>query len=92
MIELHKSGCLSQSQKVDQVPDVEYGVSEVSSIAQALKEERIKSGLTQEQFAQKLGTKRAYISRLENGKYDIQLSTLFHIFEALGHKIKLTII
>lgn len=57
-------------------------------LSEELKERCIK----QEQFAQKIGTKKAYISRIENGKSDIQLCTLFHIFEALGCKIKLAII
>ena len=49
-------------------------------------------GLTQEELAEKIGTKKTYISRLENGKSDIQLSTLFRIFEGLGRRISLTII
>ncbi|MFZ4549923.1 MAG: helix-turn-helix domain-containing protein [Bacteroidales bacterium] len=49
--------------------------------------------MTQEQLADKIGTKKSYISRLENGKVDIQLSTLFKIFETgLGRKIQLTIL
>lgn len=40
----------------------------------------------------KTGTKKSYISRLENGKIDIQISTLFKIFEeGLGKKLGLTI-
>jgi len=37
-------------------------------------------------------TKKTYISRLENGKADIQLSTLFRIFEGLGRRVSLTIL
>lgn len=62
------------------------------SLAETLKEERLRAGLTQEQLAERIGTKKAYISRLENGKSDIQLSTLFRIFEGLGRKISLTIV
>ncbi|MGB0879770.1 MAG: helix-turn-helix domain-containing protein [Polaribacter sp.] len=48
--------------------------------------------LTQEQLANKVGTKKSYISRLENGKCDIQLSTLYRIFEfGLGKQINLLI-
>ena len=46
-----------------------------------LKEARHEARLTQEQLAEKIGTKKSYISRLENGKCDIQISTLFKIFE-----------
>ena len=57
-----------------------------------LKEERLKAGLTQEQLAAKIGTKKTYISRIENGKADVQLSTLFRIFEGLGKRVSLTIL
>ena len=36
---------------------------------------------TQEHPADKVGTKKSYISLLENGKCDIQLSTLYRVFE-----------
>ena len=45
-----------------------------------------------EQLAEKIGTKKTYISRLENGKADIQLNTLFRIFEGLGRRVVLTIL
>lgn len=57
-----------------------------------LKEERLKAGLTQQQLAERIGTKKTYISRLENGKSDVQLSTLFRIFEGLGRRVSLTIL
>ncbi len=57
-----------------------------------LKEERLKAGLTQQQLAERIGTKKTYISRLENGKADVQLSTLFRIFEGLGRRVSLTIL
>lgn len=61
-------------------------------ISELLKEARREANLTQEQLAEKIGTKKSYISRLENGKVDIQLSTLFRIFEiGLGKHIRLTI-
>ena len=57
-----------------------------------LKEGRHEAQLTQEQLADKVGTKKSYISRLENGKCDIQLSTLYRIFEeGLGLRISLLI-
>jgi predicted transcriptional regulator len=46
--------------------------------------------MTQKQLAEKVGTKKSYISRLENGKCDIQLSTLYKIFESgLGKKVNI---
>ena len=51
-----------------------------------------KAGLTQEQLAAKIGTKKSYISRIENGKTDVQLSTLFKIFQGLGKRVSITIL
>ena len=42
-------------------------------ISEMLKEARKDANMTQEQLADKVGTKKSYISRLENGKCDIQL-------------------
>ena len=53
-------------------------------IGEQLKAERLKAGMTQEQLAAKIGTKKSYISRIENGKSDIMLNTLFRICSGLG--------
>lgn len=59
-------------------------------ISEVLKAARKEANMTQEQLAQKVGTKKSYISRLENGKCDIQLSTLYRIFEfGLGKRVNL---
>lgn len=61
-------------------------------ISEMLKEARREANMTQEQLAEKVGTKKSYISRLENGSCDIQLSTLYRIFEdGLGKRISLLI-
>jgi len=61
-------------------------------ISEMLKEARKDAKMTQEELANKVGTKKSYISRLENGKCDIQISTLYRIFEfGLGKKINLLI-
>ena len=53
---------------------------------------RKKAGLTQEQLALRSGTSRFYISRLENEKTDIELSTFRKIIEAgLGKNLKVLI-
>ena len=46
-----------------------------------LKEERKKANLTQEELAERTGTKKTYISRIEAGKSDIQLSTFYRLVE-----------
>ncbi len=50
-------------------------------IGEMLKEERRLAKMTQEELAGRIGAKKSYISRIENGKTDIQLSTLYKIFE-----------
>ena len=63
------------------------------AIGEMIKEERKLANLTQEQLAEKIGAKKSYISRIENGKSDIQLSTLFKLFEfGLGRRINFTIL
>ena len=60
-------------------------------VGEMIKDARKEAHLTQEELTKKTGTKKSYISRVENGKIDIQISTLFKIFEeGLGKKIGLT--
>jgi len=59
-------------------------------LGEMLKDERKKANLTQEELAEKAGTKKSYISRIEAGKSDIQISTFYRIIE-LGLKKKLHI-
>lgn len=61
-------------------------------IAQTLREERIRAGLTQQQLAERMGTKKAYISRVETGKQSLNLTTLFHLFECLGKKVAISVL
>ncbi len=60
-------------------------------ISEILKDARRKARMTQTELADKVGTKKSYISRLENGNCDIQLSTLYRIFNK-GLKRKVSII
>ncbi len=46
-----------------------------------LKEARQDSKITQKQLAEKTGTKKSYISRIEKGKSDIQISTYQKLIE-----------
>jgi len=60
-------------------------------ISEMLKEARKNAKMTQEQLAEKTGTKKSYISKLENAKGNIQISTLIRIFEkGLNKRIGLT--
>jgi len=61
-------------------------------LGERLKEERRRAGLTQAQLAERIGTKKTYISRVENGHTDVQISTLFKIFEGLGRRISINIL
>ncbi len=66
--------------------------SQAFIIGELLKEERNKANLTQEALAEKTGTKKSYISRIENGRADIQLSTLYKLIEqGLNKKLELYI-
>ena len=61
-------------------------------IGELLKDERHKANLTQEELAERSGTKKSYISRIENGRADIQLSTLYKLIEqGLNRKLELYI-
>lgn len=53
---------------------------------------RKEQGLTQEQLAEKCGTTKTYISRIENNASDIRLSTLMRIIrQGLGGNLKLNV-
>lgn len=57
-----------------------------------LEEARLKLGMTQEELAEKCGTNKSYISRIENNSSDIRLSTLMKIIQqGLGGNLKLSI-
>lgn len=65
---------------------------EAFKLGAMLQELRKEQGLTQEQLAEKCGTTKTYISRIENNASDIRLSTLMRIIrEGLGGHLKLTV-
>jgi len=65
---------------------------EVFRLGVLLEEARLKIGLTQEELAQKCGTNKSYISRIENNASDIRLSTLLKIIQkGFGGHLKLTL-
>ena len=68
--------------KVGSESRVEYEENaQMFIISEMLKQARKDAKMTQEQLAEKTGTKKSYISKIENGKGNIQLSTLFRLFE-----------
>ncbi len=89
---------------LDQLLDEKYGKKgtaardrfEADSIAfrlgVMLKEARMEANLTQEELATKSGTKKSYISRIERGLSDIQISTYFKLIEiGLGRQLTISI-
>lgn len=66
--------------------------SKAFAIGELIKEARKQANMTQTELAEKAGTKKTYISRIENGQSDIQLTTLFRIIEnGLGKQLRLNI-
>lgn len=62
------------------------------AVGEIVKEERRQAQMTQEQLAEKIGAKKSFISRIENGQSDIQLSTLYRLLElGLGKKVELLV-
>ena len=89
---------------LDQILDEKYGKKgqpkrehweqqfEAFRLGVLLEEARTKLGMTQEELAQKCGTNKSYISRIENNSSDIRLSTLMKIIQqGLGGHLKLTL-
>jgi len=94
---------IKDAKTFDELLDIKYGKpgnpkrdefetkAKAFVIGEMIKDARKEAHITQGELARKTGTKKSYISRVENGKIDIQVSTLFKIFEeGLGRKIGLT--
>ncbi|HUT55297.1 MAG TPA: helix-turn-helix transcriptional regulator [bacterium] len=56
-----------------------------------LRQARLDAGMTQEQLARRLKTKKTAISRIENHAEDIKLSTLDRVASALGKQLEIRI-
>jgi DNA-binding XRE family transcriptional regulator len=78
-------------------PIVLYELSDLDESRQIeiglmIKQVRNEMGLTQEQLAERSGTSKHHISRLENNRTGIELATLIRIIEGgLGRKMKISI-
>ncbi len=68
----------------------EFGYQQFK-IGAMLKLAREEAGLTQEELAKKLNTKKSAISRIENHAEDIKLSTLEKIARALGKTLRVEV-
>ena len=56
-----------------------------------LKQARLEAGLTQDEVASAIGTRKTAISRLENHIQDVKLSTVEKYVKALGKRIEIKI-
>ena len=61
-------------------------------IGMMIKEMRLKNGMTQEQLAEKLDTKKSVISRMENHSEDVRLSTLRKVASVFGKQLKVAML
>ena len=103
-MEARKKEAIMACETFDDLLNAEYGErgtekremfeaeADTFCLAECLKEQRRLAGLTQEQLANRIGTKKSYISKIENGHTDVQLSTLFRIFSGLGKRVSLRVI
>ncbi len=67
----------------------EFEAFKLGVMVQELRKEQ---GPTQEQLAERCGTTKTYISRIENDASDIRLSTLMRIIrEGLGRHLRLSV-
>ena len=61
-------------------------------IGALIHEARLEKGLTQEELAEKVGTTKSYISKIENNVKEVRISTLQKIVEVgFGGQLQLTI-
>ncbi len=94
----------SNLKSLDQFVDEQYGNKgtpkrdkfekgyEEFKLGALLQQARLDKGLTQQQLAEKVGTNKGYISRVENNIKDVRISTLQKIVEVgLGGHLQLSI-
>ncbi len=94
----------SNLKSFDQYVDEQYGKKgtskrdkldkgfETFKLGVMLQQARLAKGMTQEQLADKCGTNKGYISRIENNIKDVRISTLQKIIEVgLGGQLNLSV-
>lgn len=100
-----KNSAIRAVKSLDELLDVEYGkvgTPERSTfeeeslqfvISEMIRHARKEAHLTQQALAEKIGTKKSYISKIESGRSDINITTLVRIVEdGLGRKLQLNIL
>lgn len=60
-------------------------------IASRLRQVRKEQGMTQERLAEKVGTRKSNISRLESGRYNPSLDFLEKVAGGLGREIEVKV-
>lgn len=66
------------------------GVSLIPALSFELRQARLRAGLSQSELAMRSGTTKEYISRLESGRKDFQISTLDRILQqGLGKHLEI---
>ncbi len=94
----------SKIMTLDQFKDLNYGKPgtkkrdeleegyEDFRLGALIHEARLEKGLTQEELAEKIGTTKSYISKIENNIKEVRFSTLKRIIElGLGGQLQLSI-
>jgi len=94
----------SNTKTLDQFVDEQYGKKgapkrekfekgfEAFKLGFLIQQARLEKGLTQEELAEKCGTNKGYISKIENNIKEVRISTLQKIVElGLGGHLQLTI-
>ncbi len=94
----------NNTKTLDQLIDEQYGKKgtakrdkfekgyETFKLGAMIHDARLEKGLTQEQLAEKCGTNKAYISKVENNIKDVRISTLQKIIEVgLGGQLNLSV-
>lgn len=88
----------------DEILDIQYGEpgsesrnefdSEVEAfiLAEKLKEERLRAGLTQGQLAKKVGVGRTSISNIERGNSRVSFDIVLRAFRGVGHRISFAVL
>ena len=79
----------SQSKTFAQTFELGYKEKKIGAILKLARED---SGMTQDEVARKLKTKKSAISRIENHAEDIKLSTIERFAQAVGKEIRLQVV
>jgi predicted transcriptional regulator len=61
-----------------------------AEVAMAIIRLRVRHGLSQSEFAAKVGRPQSYIARLESGRANVEVGTLKAFAEALGERLNLS--